>query len=213
MSVSSRPPDAVKRVDRLELIGGHPALDFANTAGNHESDHRSEWLTSYAEVTGWARRAGLLDDAGERALDRAAERLTEEAERARREIVDLREAVYRLYAALAQRQAPHTDDLAALHAARVRALVAAEPVWMDGYALQWSDEGTDLLRPVHPVAAAALDLLDSGDLARLKQCGNHPCGWLFIDRSRNRSRRWCSSRDCGNLTRVRRFRKRQREPR
>ncbi|MGH7627153.1 MAG: CGNR zinc finger domain-containing protein, partial [Gemmatimonadaceae bacterium] len=56
----------------------------------------------------------------------------------------------------------------------------------------------------------AVDLLRSDDVHRIRQCANDPCGWLFLDRSRNGSRRWCSSAECGNEMRVRHFRERQR---
>ncbi len=42
----------------------------------------------------------------------------------------------------------------------------------------------------------------------MKECAADNCNWLFYDASRNRSRRWCDMRDCGNRAKVRRFRKR-----
>ena len=42
----------------------------------------------------------------------------------------------------------------------------------------------------------------------LKQCGNELCRFLFLDRSRNRSRVWCEAAVCGNRARVGRFRHR-----
>jgi predicted RNA-binding Zn ribbon-like protein len=47
-----------------------------------------------------------------------------------------------------------------------------------------------------------------GEADRIKRCGNDQCRWLFIDRSKNRSRQWCESATCGNRQRVRRFRRR-----
>jgi predicted RNA-binding Zn ribbon-like protein len=54
-------------------------------------------------------------------------------------------------------------------------------------------------------ALDAADLLTSGDLARVRQCGDAECGWLFFDTSRNGSRRWCSMDACGNRNKARRF--------
>lgn len=48
------------------------------------------------------------------------------------------------------------------------------------------------------------------DLSRLKVCQNKDCLWVFIDASRNRSRRWCED-TCGNLMKVRRYRDRHRK--
>jgi predicted RNA-binding Zn ribbon-like protein len=49
-------------------------------------------------------------------------------------------------------------------------------------------------------ARSALRLLGEDEAARLKICGN--CGWLFLDRSRNRSRTWCDMSVCGNRVKA-----------
>ncbi|HVI75944.1 MAG TPA: CGNR zinc finger domain-containing protein, partial [Anaeromyxobacteraceae bacterium] len=74
-------------------------------------------------------------------------------------------------------------------------------------ALGW-DEAVALDAPWWPVLAAAADLLASrDDLARVRVCGMSEageCGWLFLDRTKARSRRWCSMKDCGNRAKARR---------
>ena len=54
------------------------------------------------------------------------------------------------------------------------------------------------------------ELATMGDLTRVKECASENCNWLFIDESRNRSRRWCDMKDCGNRAKARRFRQRKR---
>ena len=62
-----------------------------------------------------------------------------------------------------------------------------------------------------PVARSAAELLTSDRLDRLRQCESEKgCGWLFVDGSRNRSRRWCDMSDCGNRAKARRFHRRHR---
>jgi predicted RNA-binding Zn ribbon-like protein len=61
------------------------------------------------------------------------------------------------------------------------------------------------------IAASTADLLVKGDLLRVKACANDGCRWAYYDRSKGRTRRWCGSRLCGNVDRVRRFRLRRRE--
>lgn len=51
-------------------------------------------------------------------------------------------------------------------------------------------------------AHSALRLLAEEEIARLKICGN--CGWLFVDRSKNRSRTWCDMAVCGNRVKANR---------
>lgn len=195
----------------LARIGGDVALDFANTAGWHAREERVEHLTSYDEWLAWLRHGGRdLERAASRA-SRTARAHPARAAKALRQVVAMREVVYRIFAAIAQDRAPTAPDLAVLHEARLAALAAASPSWRDGrLALTWNedDEG-DLLAPLRPLVLAASDLLESPRLERVRQCGNHPCGWLFLDQSKNGSRRWCSSAECGNATRVRNFRARQ----
>lgn len=59
-----------------------------------------------------------------------------------------------------------------------------------------------------PVVASAAELLVSVEqLPLLRICGLHEsgeCGWLFLDETRNHTRRWCSMKDCGNRAKARR---------
>jgi len=194
----------------IARIGGHLALDFANTAGWHASDSRSEWLTSYDEWLAWLRQGKTIPTASLTALDAESARNPSAAKRAIAKVVEQRELVYRVFTAVAGGRSPSSDDLSAMHRARVNALDAAEPRWeRGGIALRWTYDPSDLLAPLHPLMLAANELLESPSIDRLRQCGNHPCGWLFLDQSKNGSRRWCSSAECGNATRVREFRARQ----
>ncbi len=58
-------------------------------------------------------------------------------------------------------------------------------------------------------AHSALRLLAEAEIKRLKICGN--CGWLFIDRSKNRSRTWCDMAVCGNRVKANRHYHRKKE--
>ncbi len=198
------------RVASIARIGGHVALDFANTAGWHASVERSEWLTSYDEWLTWVRASGVIRPSAVASLAAKGHRHPARAARALAEVIELRELVYRVFAAIARDRAPSAADLSRLHRTRIAALGAAEPQWKRGeFSLDWAHRRPDLLGAVHPLMLAASELLNSPSLARLRQCGNNPCGWLFLDQSKNGSRQWCSSAECGNATRVRRFRARQ----
>jgi predicted RNA-binding Zn ribbon-like protein len=58
------------------------------------------------------------------------------------------------------------------------------------------------------IAESAATMLSSLDPVRLKVCDNGDCRFMFYDRTRNHSRRWCSGGYCGNLLRVREYRRR-----
>jgi predicted RNA-binding Zn ribbon-like protein len=58
------------------------------------------------------------------------------------------------------------------------------------------------------VVAVAATAIADGSWARLKACPRDVCGWVFYDRSRNRSSRWCAMSVCGNRTKARVYRHR-----
>ncbi len=60
-------------------------------------------------------------------------------------------------------------------------------------------------------AASFAEFVTSHDARRIKLCANAHCRWAFYDISKNRSKKWCSSAACGNLTKVRAFRERARK--
>jgi predicted RNA-binding Zn ribbon-like protein len=71
---------------------------------------------------------------------------------------------------------------------------------------------TDGQRHASAEVALAFAALIAGDgWRRVKACRNPHCRWAYYDASRNRSRRWCDAAECGNVMKVRAFRKRRDE--
>lgn len=125
------------------------------------------------------------------------------------EIRRFRSALARLLIAEATGVGARESDLAALNRilSKAGARRGLRPT-VAGYGWGWTDERVELLpRLLWPVAWSAARLLDSPDLSRLKVCDG--CGRLFLDASRNRSRRWCDKAGCGNRANVARFRSRR----
>ncbi len=90
-----------------------------------------------------------------------------------------------------------------------RRVAASEP----GFAVELVPHAGGVRRAIGEVASSFAELLATGDPTRIKVCENRDCGWFVYDESRNRSRRWCESTDCGNLMKVRRYRQRHRQRR
>ena len=193
----------------VEMVGGDLALNFANTAGWHAREKPDEHLETYADFVQWTRRAGVVSAVQAAELIRRDAGAPEHGVRALKQVRQLRETIYRVFAALAAGHSPPARDLTELTQRAAKALAAASPEWRQGQvSLAWKEAGLEW--PAYPIALAAGDLLASPRHERVRQCGNDPCGWLFVDTTRNRSRRWCTSAECGNVTRVRRFRARAR---
>ena len=200
-----------KSVGALDLLGGRKSLDFANTVDWHASEQPVEYLTSYAALVAWGQHVGILTDRqAEQLLDEAGRRPTE-AEAILEQALVLREAIYRIFAAISAGRPAEHSDLAVLNAELPRALARSRIIVSgDGYDWAWIGAEEALDRMLWPVVRDAVDLLTSGDLARVGQCADDRCGWLFLDTSRNHSRRWCSMEDCGNRAKARRHYQRRR---
>jgi predicted RNA-binding Zn ribbon-like protein len=193
---SRRPPKlplvVTERAGELLLVGGDLALDLANTVnGLRDGPLEQDFLATPADLAEWAVHAGVVETApavDERVLAQARE---------------LRGAVYAVFRAIAERREPDPAALATLAGLHAGAVARARLVPAgDRYDLAWDGE------VLGPLAAAAVDLLRHGPLDRLKLCD--ACPWLFLDLSRNHSRRWCAMNECGGRLKMRRYRARKR---
>ena len=196
----------------FDLSGGQLALDFANTVEDRPAAQPDDRLRRYGDLVAWARQAGLLTDDRARALLRRGAARPAEAMAVLPRAVALREAIYRIFLAVGGGGEPAPADLAALNGALADALARARLVPAEGgagFAWGWADDDA-LDRMLWPVVRAAADLLVGEDLARTRVCSAHDCNWLFVDTSRNASRRWCNMQVCGNRAKARRFQQRKR---
>ena len=179
-----------RRLAELELVGNVLCLDFANTVNSRQvTEH--DYLASDRDLLRWAVHAGALPD--------VAHGAPTPVERA----WSLRDAVYGVFSAVAARRRPPRAELEAVgwahaEAAAAAMLVAAGP----GFALHWPRP----VNPLWPVGRSAGELLLHGDLDRVGECPG--CGWLFLDTTRNGSRRWCSMATCGSRDKMARYRHR-----
>jgi len=188
-------------VETMDLVGGDVALDFVNTASGRSDGPLREKLRTYGDLVTWAERVGIVDARLAARLRSSAADSPRKAEAVLERARALRESVYRVFVDGDTRP----EDMALLSkeaglAAAVRLLVP-EP---DGFGYAWP-ETDDAERVLWPVAAAVADLLTSPDSQRVKECAADNCNWLFLDMSRNRSRRWCDMKVCGNRAKARRF--------
>jgi len=188
----------------LNLLGGRLCLDFVNTTeGGHDPPTR-DWWTSYADLVAWGHHAGALDAAEVAPLLAAATQQPAAAAAVLAAARRLRTALYGLFQAAVTGDSPPLAALTTLNAALAAAeshacLVPAA----GGFAWDWPP-GAQLDRVLWPVARSAADLLTTPDLARVRECAGDSCAWLFVDTSRNGSRRWCDMQDCGNRAKARR---------
>jgi predicted RNA-binding Zn ribbon-like protein len=199
--------EAASRAGTLALVGNDLALNFANTSSGRGTEQHLEHLREAVQVLLWARHADVLTRDEH---DRLAGIIARDPALAGRLLTSargLRDAIHTTAEAIAQGREPDATVLARL-ASSYGACVARGRLGRAGdrYAFGWSLTEAPLEFVLGPIAVAALLLLTSRDLSRVKQCqGGNACGWVFFDVSKNGSRRWCEMEVCGNRSKQRRL--------
>jgi len=198
-------------IDDLTFQAGRLCLDYANTMEWHVSDQPVEYLNQYADVVAWSKRKDVITEQEAVELLRMSAQRPDEAAVVLETAIALRETIFRIFVAAFAEEAPAIEDMQRFNAAVGDALahLTVEPT-ADGFAWQWADRAERLDWILWPVVRSAAELLTSDELTRVKMCeDDRGCGVLFLDTSRNQSRRWCSMESCGNRAKVRRYRAQQ----
>jgi predicted RNA-binding Zn ribbon-like protein len=176
-----------KRPSDLELVGGHPALLLVNTYdGERGGEPTADYVTTPEDLVEWAARAGLPAPA--------------DPVKGLEDFRRLRAVLYPIFWAIADGREPPPEALGALAAIHAAAIANAR---LEPHVRGFDYAPDFVLTPVQ----AAVDLLRTGPLDRLKACAD--CRWVFVDRSRNRSRVWCSMNECGGRLKMQRYRARR----
>src|SRR5262245_38173396 len=183
-------------IARHRIVGGDLALDFLNTLdGPPDGPVENDALLAYEDLVLWARYVGELGDRDATKLIATGRRDPGGAAAVLEQAKALRSDFYAVFASAAHGVAPSPAGLAAIRDAEAEALAHAQLI-PDGELLSWSWDGDrELARPLRPIVHAAVELLTSDRLERVKACGG--CRYLFVDASKNGSRRWCAMEDCG----------------
>jgi predicted RNA-binding Zn ribbon-like protein len=191
-------------IARNRIVGGDLALDFLNTLdGPPDGPVESDALMAYDDLVLWVRHVGELDDREATELIAAGRRDPVGAAAVLDRATALRSGLYAVFSSAARGAAPSSAGLSALRDAEADALAHAQLV-PDGEHLAWSwDFDRDLARPLRPIAHAAIELLTGARLERVKACGG--CRYLFVDASKNGSRRWCAMEDCGTAAKSKTY--------
>lgn len=193
-----------KNADFLPYL--ETCLNFANTMDWHASTQPIETLYQYADLVAWAQRINLLSSEEAAELTAQAGRFPSKAAKVLAQAIDLRETIYRIFVAVATEQPVAPADLASLNAALPAAYCHLNIVQtVDGFVWGWAGRDDELERVLWPIMRSAADLLMADARDRVRQCADdRGCGYLFIDTTRNHSRRWCTMEGCGNRAKARR---------
>jgi predicted RNA-binding Zn ribbon-like protein len=199
------------RAATLTMIGGELALDFANTSSGRGSNEWQDHLQAPGDVADWAGHARVMPPEDAVWLKAAAKADPGLGDRLLRAALELREDIYALGVELAARRAAPAaaiDHIRALHA---RCLEQAQLAPFGAhFAWSWRAVNSPVEAVLGPISLSALTTLLQADLTRIKQCQGEKCGWLFLDTTKNKSRRWCEMEVCGNRAKQKRLARRAR---
>ncbi|HET8648795.1 MAG TPA: ABATE domain-containing protein, partial [Gemmatimonadales bacterium] len=210
----NNPPSGVRTVANMALVGGRPAVDFVNTLSDRTVDPPRELLNSFDDLLVWAVRVELFGKSEARRLAASAREHPRKAAEALAHARALREALFGLFTAQIERRNPPAHALAVLNGILEEGLQKRRLESTDhGLCWTWAEKPSRLDWILWPLAWSAAELLSSSEVARLKECGQDDCRWIFLDLSKNRSRRWCTMEECGNRAKARRHYARGREAR
>jgi predicted RNA-binding Zn ribbon-like protein len=180
----------------FKFTGGALCLDFLNAG---------DLLRDYGDLIAWLHLAEVLAEGDAEQLRRAAGLKPDQEQTAFKRVASLRTAMHRIFISLTRGDSLAERDLARLSAivgqsAKHRVLRTSP----EGVDWQWQGVEGRLDWPAWIIARSAAELLTSDRRNHVRACAGHDCGWLFVDSSRNHSRRWCDMADCGNRAKARR---------
>jgi predicted RNA-binding Zn ribbon-like protein len=188
----------------LPIVGGHLALDFANTVDDPLGPARHDHASTYDEVVRWSIRVETVTATQASRLLRAAASRPKDAAATIETAQQLRETLTEIFGCVADNTPDVPKQWTRLRPFVATAFANATLDETGSGARQWAwPQVDDLAVVLHPIASAAADLLVSDQLRRVKRCAR--CPWLFLDNSKNRSRRWCDMNDCGRAQKIERY--------
>jgi predicted RNA-binding Zn ribbon-like protein len=201
-------------VEDVDFMGGHPALDFVDTVGgmlDRPVSDDDEYLRSYDDLVELGLKTETLSARAARRLRRAAGEKPDEAQAALEAALEARAVVDAVFRPVVEGSKPPAKALEAL--GRLGAAAAAQGRLAEaGGRVEWSwEDAPGLDASLWPLVHSAVELATDGPLDRVSQCGR--CRWLFLDTTKNHSRRWCSMEGCGTDAKMERYVARRRERR
>jgi predicted RNA-binding Zn ribbon-like protein len=209
-------PDSQPSGDHaFELNAGRLCLDFTNTVRGRPLSDKIELINNYLDLLAWSRQATILTPGETEALAEMARQHPRMAADALAQALSLREALYALFSARAAGLPAPAADLHTINKAIGMAMARAGLTLSarGGFEWSWPDVPLGLDRVHWWVARSAAEVLTSGDLTGIRECAGYDCGRLFVDGTKNRSRRWCDMASCGNRAKGRRHYERRKSAR
>lgn len=193
-----------KSIRTITFDGGCVCFDFVNTVNQRHSPPHVEYLRGYEDVLILSERLGILPAQTLQTLGDYAALHPEKAQRLLTEIIRVRENLFALFSAIAAGKPVEPAVLAAFNNDLQGVFSHLRFVNGEGMPrLSWTQEPDDLLLPLRLAMRSAYEILTGYSASRIKSCP--ACTWLFLDASKNNTRRWCDMQVCGSIDKAKRY--------
>ena len=195
-----------RSIQTLTIDGGVLCLNFINTVYAWRGKNLHEYLGTYPEVLEWCAKIDLIDGKTLTALAKVAQENPEQAESALNEMKAVRQELYTIFSSVAAHEVQNlpTEPIKFINHYLAIALSKTRlEVKNNQLQVQLGDNSSDLLLPLWHVLQSTIDVLNSPQKEFIKECPS--CGWLFLDQTKNKKRRWCSPVSCGSTDKAKRY--------
>lgn len=201
-----------EEVRTFRRLGNRLCLDFTNTIDDRFRGQQEELLLTYRDLVAWSQQTGIAAAEEAQHLLVEASKRPEEAEHVRQQAISRRETIFRIFQAVVDGSEPDEQDMQQFNAALSEAMSKARIVaGKEHYLWDWSEKAPALDWILWPVWRSTADVLTSEEIHLVRQCASDDCSWLFLDTSKNHSRRWCDMQNCGNRAKVNRHYERKKQ--
>lgn len=189
-------------IKEISLDGGWLCLDFTNTVSTRKPAKGDEYLQTWDDYVAWVDRLAVLpeDEFNKWRLMPPGDM---------EEVRALREAIYDFFDFHAKNGKIHPAYLDTLNGFLHEVYMYTCIKLTDNGLQRGIFKKTYVEKPLWLIALSAEALLLSDRLSRVKACDN--CGWLFLDTSKNGTRRWCNMHTCGSQSKAKAYYHRKKE--
>ncbi|TSD64606.1 hypothetical protein FFF34_011895 [Inquilinus sp. KBS0705] len=193
-----------RNISNLPLDGGLLCLDFVNTVQTRKKPVFHEYLPGYEAFLEWSIKLNLISPDEAKVFETIAMQSPARAISAYHHVLLARELLYKFFSAKAAGMAIEAELLNGFNLLLSEALQHLMFVnSKNGLQQSWRNDDNDLAAPLWQVMKSAYDILAAPESKYVKECS--ACGWLFLDKSRTHSRRWCNPLECGSVDKATRY--------
>ncbi|MDR6944789.1 CGNR zinc finger domain-containing protein [Mucilaginibacter pocheonensis] len=196
----------ITTIHTMTFDGGDVCFDFINSGYDRKKGVITERLHSYQDLLTLVERLALFDEITLKNLKEFALVNEREAEKALNKTLNIRTLLYQLFEGIALKLTQKFEQriLTELNFTFAEAL-QFKGISVEGDRVQFTFNAAlaGLMAPIWKFVLSAYDLIDNCDMQFIRQCER--CAWLFIDKTKNHRKKWCSMESCGNRQKTKKY--------